>query len=291
MTDDYTTAELMVCVLARQFPDGAWAATGANSQIATAAMQLARLTTAPNLTLMIGGGGSHNTRHPLLSSSADGRYAQRAESVFSIEDVVNWESGGHRKRHLIACFGGLQIDRYGNANMIGIGPDYPRLRVRGPGTVGLYFSTRFHRVYLVGAHHTPQVFCERVDYVSSPGRTAERRAHCAPHSEGPVSCVTPLCSFGFDESGEMIVQSVHPGVTAATVRRNTGWEVRFADSVTETTPPTARELELLRTVVDPSSVLSRISLTEPDVPQRTIEVTVTAGDDMNDPTPTTVPTG
>ena len=260
MNSPYTTAELMVATLAREFPDGAWAATGANSQIGTAAMQLARLTTAPNLTLMIGGGGSHNTRHSLLPSSADGRYAERAESVFTIEDVVNWESGGHRKRELIACFGGMQIDRFGNTNMIGVGGEYPQLKVRGPGTVGLYFSTRFHRVWLVVSHHTRQVFCEQVDFVSSPGRTAERREHCAPHSQGPVKCVTPLCVFGFDDNGEMQVESLHPGVTAETVRENTGWDVRFADTVEATAEPTAEELDLIRRVVDPLGVLDRIKL-------------------------------
>jgi glutaconate CoA-transferase, subunit B len=256
----FTIAELMVCTLARRFPDGAWAATGANSQIATAAMQLARLTTAPNLTLMIGGGGSHNTRHPLVPSSADGRYAERAESVFSIEDVVNWESGGYRKRQLIACFGGMQIDRYGNTNMIGVGGEYPRLKVRGPGTVGLYFATRFHRVWLVAAHHTPQILCEKVDYVSSPGRTDARRKYCAPHSEGPMACVTPLCVFGFDATGEMVVESLHPGVSEDTIRARTGWDVRFDDAVGATPSPSELELTLIRTVIDPSGVLSRITL-------------------------------
>jgi glutaconate CoA-transferase subunit B len=260
-TIPYLTAELMACTLARQFPDGAWAATGANSQIATAAMQLARLTTAPNLTLMIGGGGSHNTRHPLVGSSADGRYVERAESLFSIEDIVSWESGGYRKRELIACFGGMQIDRFGNTNMIGVGSEYSRLKVRGPGTVGLYFATRFHRVWYVAAHHTRQVFCERVDFVSCPGRTAERREKCAPHSEGPMRCVTPLCVFGFDPSGEMVVESMHPGVSEETVRENTGWDVKFADEIAETCPPSELELGLLRKVIDPLGVLSRIKLT------------------------------
>ncbi len=257
----FTTAELMVCTLARRFPDGAWAATGANSQIATAAMQLARLTTAPNMTLMIGGGGSHNTRHPLVPSSADGRYVERAESVFSIEDVVNWESGGHRKRQLIACFGGMQIDRFGNTNMIGVGTEYPLLKVRGPGTVGLYFATRFHRVWLVAAHHTRQVFCEQVDYVSSPGRTDVRRKHCAPHSDGPMACVTPLCVFGFGSSDEMVVESLHPGVSDDAVRENTGWDVQFSDALGVTPPPSELELTLIRTIVDPCGVLSRIKLT------------------------------
>jgi glutaconate CoA-transferase subunit B len=44
----------------------------------------------------------------------------------------------------------------------------------------------------------------------------------------------------------MIVTSIHPGVTRAQIAENTGWDVRYADKVAETPPPSARELEVLR---------------------------------------------
>ena len=44
----------------------------------------------------------------------------------------------------------------------------------------------------------------------------------------------------------MTVTSLHPGITRQQVRQNTSWEVRFADTVTETDPPSAGELEVLR---------------------------------------------
>lgn len=41
-------------------------------------------------------------------------------------------------------------------------------------------------------------------------------------------------------------QHVHPGITRQQVCQNTSWEVRFADTVVETEPPSAGELEVLR---------------------------------------------
>jgi glutaconate CoA-transferase subunit B len=44
----------------------------------------------------------------------------------------------------------------------------------------------------------------------------------------------------------MTVVSIHPGVTRDKIQENTGWPVRYAAKVAETSPPTARELEVLR---------------------------------------------
>ncbi len=40
--------------------------------------------------------------------------------------------------------------------------------------------------------------------------------------------------------------SLHPGVTREQVVESTGWRIKFADKVTETPPPTAEELKVLR---------------------------------------------
>ena len=48
------------------------------------------------------------------------------------------------------------------------------------------------------------------------------------------------------ETNEMVVSSLHPGVTCQQVRENTGWEVRFAGDAGETEAPAPGELEVLR---------------------------------------------
>jgi glutaconate CoA-transferase subunit B len=49
----------------------------------------------------------------------------------------------------------------------------------------------------------------------------------------------------------MQILSLHPGVTAARVRENTGFELAEAAEITITDPPTAEQLRILREEVDP----------------------------------------
>jgi glutaconate CoA-transferase subunit B len=44
----------------------------------------------------------------------------------------------------------------------------------------------------------------------------------------------------------MVLISVHPGVTVADVRAQTGWPLATAPTVAETPPPTAEELAVIR---------------------------------------------
>jgi glutaconate CoA-transferase, subunit B len=47
-------------------------------------------------------------------------------------------------------------------------------------------------------------------------------------------------------SKEMMVISIHPGVTQEEIKAQTGWPVRFAATLIETPKPTANELAVLR---------------------------------------------
>jgi glutaconate CoA-transferase subunit B len=51
------------------------------------------------------------------------------------------------------------------------------------------------------------------------------------------------------ETRELVVTELHPGVTADQVREKTGWDIRFANDVVETTPPAANELSVLRALL------------------------------------------
>jgi len=66
-------------------------------------------------------------------------------------------------------------------------------------------------------------------------------------TKGPTRLVTDLCVFEPDpDTKEMIVTSIHPGVTRAQIEANTGWRVRYANAVAETPVPRADELAALR---------------------------------------------
>jgi hypothetical protein len=53
----------------------------------------------------------------------------------------------------------------------------------------------------------------------------------------------------------MRLKSLHPGRTVDEVLERTGFEVVVPGEVPETEPPRPAELELLRTVIDPSGIL------------------------------------
>jgi glutaconate CoA-transferase subunit B len=67
--------------------------------------------------------------------------------------------------------------------------------------------------------------------------------------------VTDLATFGFDEeTGEMTLLTVHPGVSVDDVRANMAWEPRVSESLGQTPPPTEGELRLIRTQLDPEGI-------------------------------------
>ena len=70
--------------------------------------------------------------------------------------------------------------------------------------------------------------------------------------------MTDLETYGFDEeSGEMTLLTMHPGVTVDEVRANMGWEPRVATDVRETPPPSDEELRLLREELDPRGMYTK----------------------------------
>ena len=252
----YANAELIACVLARDFRDGEIGAVGAASQISMAACKLAIATHAPNFNWICGGSGAINSTFPkLLKSAADPRNLFGAECRVSMEDTVDIEVRGKCD---FACYGGMQVDKYGNLNMLCIG-DWDKPTVRGPGGVGLSLSAAFKRYYIFLAHHDPRILVEKVDYISGPGfwdGTDEREKYIQPGAQGPVLCVTPLSVFDFDPATKtMRLKSVHPGVTVEHVLAQTGFRPILPDVVPETEPPSELELNLLRNYIDRDGVL------------------------------------
>jgi glutaconate CoA-transferase, subunit B len=262
MTDNgYTAAELMAATIADELRNGEWGACGAYSQIPMAAFRLARLRHAPDLYWLSGAGGALNSTGRLVVSSSDARTLTGAEGVFRLEDIVDFELGGWRRVPTVGVLGGMQVDRVGSINMVGIGDSYPDLKVRGPGTVGLVFGAYFHRLVIYLHRHDRQVLVPEVDFVSSPGRTEARRRYCDPHSTGPELVVTPIAVLDFGEVGRLRLRTVHPGHTIEEVRDRTGFDLEIPEEdVPETPRPDADALRLLRETIDPDGVLREVDV-------------------------------
>lgn len=236
----------MAIILSEYLRDGEIVLTGANSAVPAAACRLAQLTHAPNLTYVSGGSGAVNSRlSPLCASSCDFRNLN-AECVLRLDDLFDLISSG------IDVFfaGGLQIDRYGNCNMVGIGKE-GGLRFRGPGSLGLPLSSRAKRVAIYTTRHDRRVFVERVDFSSSPGHDRIYKTGNTDAADdavsGPDIVVTPLAVFDFRNAGRtMRLVSVHPGVSVDEVVRNTGFQIDIHDRISTTPEPSPSQVGLLR---------------------------------------------
>ncbi len=141
---------------------------------------------------------------------------------------------------------GAQIDRQGNINLTAIG-DYDKPKVRLPGGAGsamLYYMAK--RVILFKTDHTARTFVDQVDFKTSAGVSPPN----VYRPGGPWKVVTPLCVFRFDrEAQQLVLDSIHPGVSVAELVANTGFAVDVADNVPVTAVPTETELSILRTAV------------------------------------------
>jgi glutaconate CoA-transferase subunit B len=256
LKDPAAPAEVIACVLSRHFIDEEIAALGAASQLAMAAVKLAQRMHAPNLSWMSGGSGAINSQLPLLlESAADYRNLFGAEYRYSMEDAVDLQMRGRLNTGLL---GGLQVDKFGNLNLVCVG-DYNHPKMRGPGSVGLPFAAAFGRLFIYLQHHDPRVLVEKVDFVSGPGHSPERSKWVIPGSKGPYLIATPLALFDFDSPDKSArLVSVHPGHTVEEVLSKTGFKPHLANPVLPTQPPSEEELRILRTEIDVHGVLRRL---------------------------------
>ncbi len=262
MPDDYSIPELMAIFLARQLNDGETLRVGVASPVPEAAVRLAHLIHGPNMELVFLGARmnvAHLDTIPMPAYGWDRRVVRWAESYSDtghrFDRVKDWSNH-------VFFIGGVQVDAFGNTNLIGVGPYYRKLKFRGPGSVGTpTLSTHVGRYYIVLNNHNPRVLVEKCDYISAFGwgrGGADARQKLGLPGGGPVLCITPLAVMDFDGgSRRMRLKSVHPGVAVETVLRETGFPLVIPSSVPETEPPSLEELTALRTRVDLDGRLRR----------------------------------
>jgi glutaconate CoA-transferase subunit B len=217
------------------------------------AANLARKLQAPGLNMVYESGavGSNPTRMPL--SIGDPCLVSGAKSVCSMyEQFAYYLQGG---RIDVGFLGGAQIDKYGNINSTVIG-SYKTPKVRLPGSGGACDIASNVRKIIVITPHEKRRFVEKVDFLTSPGFVGGKQAwkELKLRGGGPYAVITNLCTFKFDEeTGEMMVVSLHPGVTIEQVQENTPWTVKVAEKLEQTPPPTEKELSTLRSL-DPDGI-------------------------------------
>lgn len=240
----YSQSELMAITAARELQDGEKVFVGIG--LPNLSANLAKRTCSPNLVMIYEAGviGANPNRLPL--SIGDPCLVSGAKSVCSMFDVFSLYLQAGRID--VGFLEGAQIDKYGNINSTVIG-DYNTPKVRLPGSGGACEIASLAKRILIVTTHEQRKFPEKVDFITSPGFLGGRRERDRLRLEGggPDTVITDLGTLRFDKrTGEMILNSVHPGVNAEDVKNNTGWNLKISDDLKITEEPTDRELLILQ---------------------------------------------
>jgi glutaconate CoA-transferase, subunit B len=244
---EWTADEMMTVAAARMLRNGTVCFVGIG--LPSTAANLARRLHAPDCVLVYESGciGAKPTRLPL--SIGDGELAETADAVVSVPEIfAYWLQGG---RISVGFLGAAQIDRFGNINSTVVG-SYGHPAVRLPGAGGAPEIAASAGEVIVIVRQTPRIFVPRCDFRTSVGfgDGPGAREKLGLRGAGPTVVITDLGVLRPDPATcELVLTELHPGVTVDDARGATGWDLRVAESVGTTAPPTGDELTALRALV------------------------------------------
>ncbi len=253
--DDYTLAELMCVVAAREIKDGENVFLGAG--LPCLAGTLAKILYTPNSQLFTEVGVfDWVPREPEVMGRAPLHIADAPLFVGAamlggmLDHLGAMLMGGNVDT---AFLGGAQIDKFGNINTICAG-DYHHPARRLGGVGGNTEAACLARKVIAILPHERRRFVEKVDFLTSPGYIdgpgGRRRHGLKPQGPNVVISTLGVLRFdtqdGDDSTCEMFLDATFPNVSISTVRDMTVWELKVSPRLKEVEPPTVEEVGLLR---------------------------------------------
>lgn len=250
---EYNTTELLACSASRELENGKSIFVGTGLPII--ATMLAQRLHAPDLLVVFEAGGIGPQIPTIPISVGDSRTFYKAVMAASMDYAMGMAQAGLVDYGFL---GAAQIDKYGNLNTTVIGShDKPKARLPGSGGANDLGSLCSKTITLM--RHDKLRFVNKLDYLTTPGYLTgpgAREKAGLPAETGPYRVITQLGILGFhDESKEMMLLSTNPGVSVQDVVDNTSFELVIPEKVSETKPPTSKELQLLREEIDPSGIV------------------------------------
>lgn len=249
---EYSLAELISCVAARLLEDKRSVFVGTGLPMMAA--MLAQRSHAPNLLLVFeaGGVGPHVPELPI--SVGDSRTYYQAISATSMHDVMSAGQAGYIDYGFL---GAAMMDVHGNINTTVIG-DWaaPKARLPGSGGANDIGSFCWRTIYIM-RNQSRRTFVNELYYMTTPGYLdgpGSREKAGLPANSGPYRVITQLGVYGFDENCRLTLLNHHPGVSVDQVQENSEFEIRIAEGLSETQPPTAKECRIL-SEIDPSRLV------------------------------------
>lgn len=240
----YTLPQLMVTAAAREIDDNEVVFVG--MRLPLLGFLLAKSTHAKNAVGVYELGIVRDTLAPeAILTMGDLANIYRAQWLADTADMMGLLQQG---RVDVSFIGGAQVDRFGNLNTSYIGGALDAA-TRLPGSGGACDLASLAQRHIIIMKHEKRRFVPRVDYITSPGfgdGTGWRQKVGLPRG-GPATVITTMGVMKFNpKTKEMMLVSVHPGVTADAVKDNTGWPLKVADGLTQTPAPTGEELAMLK---------------------------------------------
>ena len=252
MSAPASRSEMMIIAAARALSSDDVCLVGIGAP--SAACNLARLTHAAGITLIYESGTIGTCPQVLPLSIGDGELCDTALVTIAVPEMFRyWLQGG---RITVGFLGGAQCDRFANLNTTVIG-DYAQPSVRLPGGGGApEIAANCHKVFIT-MEMSRRSFVERVPFITSlgHGEGGDHRQRLGLKTAGPVKVITDLCILEPDAATkELMVTSLHPGVTREDVVAACGWSLHLAPNPTQTPSATSTELEVLRDLHDRSRI-------------------------------------
>ena len=237
---DCTLAELCIVACAETWRGDGEILASPIGVIPGIAARLARATFAPDLMLTDG-----------VASLVDAE--GRVEGYMPYRSIFDLVWSG--KRHVM--MGASQIDRFGNQNIACIG-DFAKPKAQLLGARGAPGNTIHHATSYFVPAHSPKVFVEKVDFVSGVGFDRARSLGNSGRFHDVRRVVSNKGVFDFATSDRsMRLASIHPGVSLDDVIASTGFSLSVAREVAITRAPTAAELAIIRTKLDPKGLADK----------------------------------
>ena len=249
----YTLAELCIAACAEAWRnDGEVLATGIGL-VPRLAAGLAKLTFNPDL--MMTDAESVLVAEP-VPVGPRGNYQVKVDGWMPY--LRTFDLLWHGRRH--ALVGPVQVDRYGQMNISAVG-DHARPKASLLGVRGFPGNTLNHPNSLFVPNHSPRVFVAgEVDVVCSLGYNPARwPGGVKPADLDLRLCVTDLAVLDFggpDHAMRMV--SLHPGVTLEQVQAATGFPLQVEGVPPVTAAPTAEQLDIIRTRLDPRNLRATV---------------------------------
>ncbi len=248
-----TIPDIMAYALAKEVKNGEIFLQGLSSPLPMVAALVAKKFLAPDAVYINVADSVDPEPECVPFSTASWELTKNCVSFVDLIDSFDLAQQG--KLGLI-FLGGAQIDKYGNTNLSVIG-DYYKPKVRLPGgAASSYLCAIAQRTVLWTTNQTKRVFVEKVDFITGQGYLEgyDTRKKLGMPGNGPAKVITNLGVYDFDEeSKQMRLHSIHPGVTIEKIKENTGFDLIIPENLKETETPPDEVIEYMNRI-DPNNV-------------------------------------